>query len=80
MRLNELAFLIMDGNVEIVDIDLLGDNTIFKGNIIVFKRNKNKFKNYIVGGIFHNEDRIEIYVEKIQENEEKEENEENEEN
>lgn len=65
MKLNELAFLIMDGNVEIVDIDLYEDNKIFKGNIIVFKRNKDKFKNYKIGGIFHNADRIEIYVEKV---------------
>ena len=64
MRLNELTFLIMDGNVEIVDIDLFDDNTLFKGDIIEFKRNKDKFKNYKVGGIFHNKDRIEIYVEK----------------
>ena len=77
MRLNELTSLIMDGNVEIVDIDLFNDNTLFKGDCIEFKRNKDKFKNYRVGGIFHNEDRIEIYVEKIRKKEEDEENEEN---
>lgn len=77
MRLNELTSLIIDGNVEIVDIDLFEDSTIFKGYIIEFKRNKDKFKNYRVGGIFHNEDRIEIYVEKMRKKEEDEENEEN---
>lgn len=75
MRLNELTSLIMNGNVEIVDIDLFDDNTIFKGHIIEFKRNKDKFKNYRVGGIFHEEDIIEIYVEKIRKKEEDDENE-----
>ena len=67
MKLNELATFICDANIEIVDVDSL--NELFKGNIIKFKRNKDNFKNYIVGGIFHNINTIEIYVKEVNINE-----------
>lgn len=60
MKLNELVYFIMSANVEIVDINTCFD--LFRGNIIEFKRNKDNFKNYIVVGIYHNANSIEIYV------------------
>lgn len=66
MKLNELAYFIVNCNVEIIDGDLPeGEDELFKGNISEFNKNKDNFKNYIVGAIFHNINGLEIYVKNI---------------
>lgn len=70
MKLNELAYFIVNADIEIIDGYLPnGEDELFKGNIVEFNRNKDNFKNYIVGAIFHNINGIEIYVKKVGENE-----------
>lgn len=69
MKLNELAYFIVNCNVEIIDGDLPeGEDELFKGNISEFNKNKDNFKNYIVGAIFHNINGLEIYVKNVGEN------------
>lgn len=66
MKLNELAYFIMNSNIEIVEIVNINTSLdLFKGNIIEFKRNRNNFKNYIVDKIYHNDNSIKIYVQEV---------------